>query len=202
MHDPDELEPYAFVSPDRARVVRGGIDGQPVMPPDTDEIFRDRGDCIGSQARSLPSERRAMSMLPCSYIGSVSSVHWFVISHRHRRKMFEAVQPHGTGGVYVNFLGDEGADRVRVAYGTDKYARLAGVKPRWDPENLFHLSQNILPSTCYKGSNLLARSNRFTTRSNGPLRGRRLRWLPKRWRLLRGWPGRGWAPPRLWPGVC
>ena len=56
--------------------------------------------------------------------------------------------PYSTGGVYVNFIsGDEGQDRIRAAYGEEMYDRLAGIKAEWDPENVFHLNQNIEPST-------------------------------------------------------
>jgi hypothetical protein len=48
------------------------------------------------------------------------------------------------GGVYVNFLGEEGADRVREAYGGN-YERLAAVKQAYDPTNFFHVNQNIPP---------------------------------------------------------
>jgi FAD/FMN-containing dehydrogenase len=48
-------------------------------------------------------------------------------------------------GVYVNFLGDEGAGRVVEAYGEAKYARLVALKNRWDPTNLFRVNQNIAP---------------------------------------------------------
>jgi FAD/FMN-containing dehydrogenase len=51
-----------------------------------------------------------------------------------------------TGGVYLNFIGNEGADRVRAAYGDKNYARLAAIKTEYDPENLFHRNQNIKPA--------------------------------------------------------
>jgi FAD/FMN-containing dehydrogenase len=49
-------------------------------------------------------------------------------------------------GVYVNVLGDEGAAGVRRAYTPEKLARLTAVKDTYDPQNVFHLNQNIQPS--------------------------------------------------------
>jgi FAD/FMN-containing dehydrogenase len=61
------------------------------------------------------------------------------------RECFNALTPHAIGSVYVNFLtGDEG-DRVKAAYGPN-YERLASVKSRYDPQNLFCTNQNIKPS--------------------------------------------------------
>ena len=51
----------------------------------------------------------------------------------------------GTGGVYLNFIGDEGTDRVRSAFG-DNYDRLAQVKAAYDPDNFFCRNQNIAPA--------------------------------------------------------
>jgi FAD/FMN-containing dehydrogenase len=61
------------------------------------------------------------------------------------RDFFTAMQPHAGGHVYVNFLGDEGADRVRQAYGERQYERLLGLKRTYDPTNFFRLNQNIEP---------------------------------------------------------
>ncbi|MEW5827764.1 MAG: BBE domain-containing protein, partial [Chloroflexota bacterium] len=49
-------------------------------------------------------------------------------------------------GAYVNFLGDEGEARVRAAYPGRTWERLAAVKARYDPDNLFRLNQNIPPT--------------------------------------------------------
>ncbi len=61
------------------------------------------------------------------------------------RSLFEAMQPFSAGAVYVNFLMDEGQDRVRAAYGAEKYERLVAAKRKYDPQNFFHLNQNIKP---------------------------------------------------------
>lgn len=62
------------------------------------------------------------------------------------RAFHDAMQPFATGGAYVNFLSEEGDDRIRAAYGADKFARLAQIKAQYDPENLFRLNQNIPPA--------------------------------------------------------
>jgi FAD/FMN-containing dehydrogenase len=63
------------------------------------------------------------------------------------RAFFTALQPH-RAGVYVNFLdSDDDTSRVREAYGDETYWRLAEVKAKYDPENVFHNNKNIQPST-------------------------------------------------------
>jgi hypothetical protein len=61
------------------------------------------------------------------------------------RGLWSALEPHQTG-VYVNFLMEEGEERIRQAYGTEKYDRLRALKRRWDPENFFRLNQNVKPA--------------------------------------------------------
>jgi FAD/FMN-containing dehydrogenase len=58
------------------------------------------------------------------------------------RGYWEAVHPHTMGGAYVNFMMEEGEDRVRATYGPN-YARLVEVKRTYDPANLFRVNQNI-----------------------------------------------------------
>jgi len=61
------------------------------------------------------------------------------------REFWEAVRPHSTGRVYMNFLGEEGEDRVRAAYGAAKYERLRALKREYDPTNFFRMNQNVVP---------------------------------------------------------
>ena len=56
----------------------------------------------------------------------------------------EPVLPYASAGAYVNFMTAEEGDRVAAAYGPS-YERLVELKRRYDPENIFHLNQNIKP---------------------------------------------------------
>lgn len=60
------------------------------------------------------------------------------------RGYWEATHPHSMGGAYVNFMMEEGKDRVQTTYG-DNYERLQEIKAKYDPENFFHVNQNIEP---------------------------------------------------------
>src|SRR5262249_8620631 len=60
------------------------------------------------------------------------------------RAMFERLVP-DPHAVYINFLMDEGQERVRQAYGAAKYERLVALKSRLDPDNVFRMNQNIAP---------------------------------------------------------
>ncbi len=57
---------------------------------------------------------------------------------------WQALHPHSAGGGYVNFMMEEGQERIRATY-RDNYARLAAIKAQYDPHNFFHVNQNIKP---------------------------------------------------------
>jgi hypothetical protein len=64
----------------------------------------------------------------------------------YTRAIAAAMKPWTTGGLYLNFIGDEGMQRVEAAFGAEKYARLRALKREWDPTNLLRHNQNIPPA--------------------------------------------------------
>ncbi|MGZ5092817.1 MAG: FAD-binding oxidoreductase [Burkholderiales bacterium] len=62
------------------------------------------------------------------------------------KRYWEALHPHSAGGAYVNFMMDEGQDRVQATY-RGNYERLARVKQKYDPANLFRVNQNVRPAS-------------------------------------------------------
>lgn len=69
--------------------------------------------------------------------GTATIVQW-------ARDAFEAMRPHATGGTYLNFLTEEeGGERIAAAYGEANLARLAALKRRYDPENVFRHTKPV-----------------------------------------------------------
>jgi FAD/FMN-containing dehydrogenase len=60
------------------------------------------------------------------------------------KEYWSALHPYSSGGAYVNFMMEEGEERIRATYGKN-YKRLAKIKKRYDPANLFRVNQNIKP---------------------------------------------------------
>ena len=58
---------------------------------------------------------------------------------------FDALHPYSAGGAYVNFMMDEGQERVQASF-RDNYDRLSRIKAKYDPENFFRVNQNIRPA--------------------------------------------------------
>jgi hypothetical protein len=61
------------------------------------------------------------------------------------RGYWEAVHSYNLGGAYVNFMMEEGEDRIKATYG-DNYPRLVAIKKKYDPTNFFRVNQNIKPN--------------------------------------------------------
>jgi hypothetical protein len=64
---------------------------------------------------------------------------------RWTRDLYAAMEPYLEQAVYVNDLGDDESDRIRAAYGAN-YDRLVAIKGKYDPDNFFHLNQNVQPA--------------------------------------------------------
>jgi FAD/FMN-containing dehydrogenase len=61
------------------------------------------------------------------------------------KEYWEALHPYSAGGAYINFMMEEGDDRIKATYG-DNYEKLAAIKTKYDPQNLFRVNQNIRPA--------------------------------------------------------
>ncbi|MEV4681621.1 FAD-binding oxidoreductase [Streptomyces kurssanovii] len=106
-------------------------------------IFR-----IGQGVAAVPDGATAFSHRDAAYLFHPISV-WSDPGEDERlitanRAFAAAMRPFGTGAAYLNFTPE--ADRVRDAFGEEKYARLVAIKDAYDPGNLFRLNQNIRPS--------------------------------------------------------
>jgi FAD/FMN-containing dehydrogenase len=66
------------------------------------------------------------------------------------RGYWEALHPYSAPGAYVNFMMEEGAERIEATYGGN-YPRLQRVKAKYDPGNLFRVNQNIAPAAAGAG---------------------------------------------------
>jgi FAD/FMN-containing dehydrogenase len=103
---------------------------------------------IGQGVTAVPDEATAFSHRDAAYLFHPITM-WADPADDERliaatRAFADAMRPFGTGGAYLNFTPE--ADRVRDAYGEEKYQRLVALKDKYDPDNLFRLNQNILPS--------------------------------------------------------
>jgi FAD/FMN-containing dehydrogenase len=118
---------------------------QTVISPDTLVSLR----VLGGAMSRVPKDATAFAHRDKE--GMVLITHYGLLSadavslHARTEQIFEALSPYANG-VYVGFLGNEGEQRIREAYPPDTYARLVALKNQYDPNNLFHLNQNIKPT--------------------------------------------------------
>jgi FAD/FMN-containing dehydrogenase len=104
---------------------------------------------LGGAMAAVPSDATAFGQRDKDYLLLIVGL-WMDAAedaaphHAWTQSLWEKVRPDGNG-VYVNFLENEGAGRIREAYGNANFARLAEVKAKYDPTNLFRFNQNIRP---------------------------------------------------------
>ena len=105
-------------------------------------------DQFGGAVARVPNDATAFGHRDAAYdliIAAIWSEPGEQVAHIDwARRFFDAMQPYSTGDVYVNYLSDEGDERVRAAYG-HHYTQLAELKRRYDPDNVFDNNQNIKP---------------------------------------------------------
>jgi FAD/FMN-containing dehydrogenase len=105
---------------------------------------------LGGALNTLPRDASPMGNRDAQYVFNIAGA-WDKAADDEAniawvRGAWQDLRRFSTGGTYVNFLTeDEDADRTRTAYG-EHYARLAAVKARWDPTNLFRVNKNIAPA--------------------------------------------------------
>jgi FAD/FMN-containing dehydrogenase len=105
---------------------------------------------LGGAAKRIPTDGSALAYRHAEHVFNVQSA-WTDpaepdVHIAWARETWRAMSPFSTGAGYVNFMTeDEGEERVRAAYGPQIYDRLAALKAKHDPGNLFRLTQNIRP---------------------------------------------------------
>ena len=126
-HAPKKKSPLSFLPTFR-------LDGKYLARSDADSAFggrRSGGYVLNIAAHAPPGSPRDLYEADRAWV----------------RSFWDAMRPHATGsGSYINFMADVEEDRVKAAYGPQKYARLARIKRAWDPDNVFHLNVNIKPA--------------------------------------------------------
>ena len=132
------------LSPGLAEVLHNGANAKP-SPLSMVLVFEVKG-----QIRRVPKDAMAFDHRDVGFEMSIvanwtdaaqdaANIEW-------ARSVWREAQPYVLPAVYTNHMtGDESADRIRAAYGADKYKRLAALKSKFDPENLFRLNHNIAP---------------------------------------------------------
>lgn len=104
---------------------------------------------LGGAMARIPSDATAFALRSRPIMLNITALHDGTREDRARRMAwvsdFARSLDQGDSGAYVNFLGDEGEDRVRAAYPGATWDRLVAVKRRYDPTNLFRRNQNIPP---------------------------------------------------------
>lgn len=142
---------HNFVSiPDAAIDV--ALSGIRALPGDACEVIVA---AVGGAPQRVPRSDSAYSARDARFVMNVHA-RWSGAAEDARhvgwaRQLFAALEPHASGGAYVNFMTADESARVPSAYGAETFSRLAAIKAVWDPENLFRANHNIAPRAATDG---------------------------------------------------
>ena len=105
---------------------------------------------MGGAIRRLPDDETAFTGRDAEFTININCAatdrQLFESDRAWVREWFDALTPHSTGGVYINFVGDDGGESVHAAYGEEKLRELAKIKSKFDPDNVFRVNHNIAPA--------------------------------------------------------
>lgn len=127
-------------------VVEGIVDYASRLPSPHCEIFIGQ---LGGAASRVAADAMAFGRRDAEFVMNVHT-RWEDAAEDQRcigwaRAFFEAMAPHALGTVYVNFMPEDEQARVPAAFGAN-FGRLAALKRRYDPGNVFRMNQNIQPA--------------------------------------------------------
>ena len=133
----------ATLSDDAIETMVAFMESAPSLKP---MVFVER---LGGAVARVPAEATAFGHREAEYDLIIAAI-WGDDAEQEAhvdwaRSFWEATQPYSTESVYVNYLSEEGEERVRAAYGGEHYTRLVELKRKYDPENVFRHNQNIKP---------------------------------------------------------
>jgi FAD/FMN-containing dehydrogenase len=140
---------YYFRACDVAELTDDVIDvmvdhGRRIVSPITSVAFFQMGGAVARVGESETAFNGRDAGFTFNINGNSVTAEGFEAEREWARAFWSALQPYHTS-VYVNFLMDEGRERIRQAYGAEKYERLRALKRTYDPTNFFRLNQNIPP---------------------------------------------------------
>jgi hypothetical protein len=104
---------------------------------------------VGGEMARVPAGETAFAFRDAPIVTAVAGLTFDPTQHEVNERwvdVFKETLTQDYAGAYVNFINDEGADRVHDAYPPATWARLAEIKRRYDPSNLFHRNQNVPPA--------------------------------------------------------
>jgi FAD/FMN-containing dehydrogenase len=118
--------------------------GRRIVSPITSLALWQMGGAVARVGKSETAFNGRNAGFTFNINGNSEAAEGFEAEREWARAYWSALRPYHTS-VYVNFLMQEGEDRIRQAYGAEKYDRLKALKRKYDPTNFFRLNQNIAP---------------------------------------------------------